>query len=56
MYYSITIIWIFIHVKSILKGNAAYLKKKEKRLRSALHIRYSIAIPRFISRTNTAQS
>ena len=71
--------------KSILKGNAAYLKKKllmktmhypntirshlvtivpmapytpksTIKLRSALHIRYSIVIPRFISRANTAQS
>ena len=33
-----------------------FTPKSTSKLRSALHVRYSIVIPRFISRTNTAQS
>ena len=35
---------------------APFTPKSTSKLRSALHIRYSIVIPRFISRANTAQS
>ena len=35
---------------------APFTPKTTSKLRSALHIRYSIVIPRFISRANTAQS
>ena len=35
---------------------APFTPKSTSKLRSALHIRYSIVIPRFISRVNTAQS
>ena len=34
----------------------SFTPKSTSKLRSALHIRYSIVIPRFISRANTAQS
>ena len=33
-----------------------FTSKSTSKLRSALHIRYSIVIPRFISRANNAQS
>ena len=33
-----------------------FLQKSTLKLRSALHFRYSIVIPRFIPRANTAQS
>ena len=33
-----------------------FTPKSTSKLRSALHFRYSIVIPRFISRANTAQS
>ena len=35
---------------------APYTPKSTLKLRSALHFRYSIVIPRFIPRDNTAQS
>ena len=35
---------------------APFTPKSTSKLRSALHIRYSIVIPRFISSANTAQS
>ena len=35
---------------------ALFIPKSTSKLRSALHFRYSIVIPRFIPRTNTAQS
>ena len=35
---------------------APFTPKSTSKLRSALHFRYSIVIPRFISRANTAQS
>ena len=35
---------------------APFTLKSTSKLRSALHIRYSKVIPRFISRANTAQS
>ena len=35
---------------------APFTPKSTSKLRSALHIRYSKVIPRFISRANTAQS
>ena len=35
---------------------APFTSKSTSKLRSALHFRYSIVIPRFISRGNTAQS
>ena len=35
---------------------ASFTPKSSSKLRSALHIRYSIVIPRIISRANTAQS
>ena len=35
---------------------APFTPKSISKLRSALHIRYSMVIPRFISRANTAQS
>ena len=35
---------------------APFTPKLTSKLRSALHFRYSIVIPRFMSRTNTAQS
>ena len=35
---------------------APFTPKSTLKLRSALHSRYSIVIPRFISRVNTAQS
>ena len=35
---------------------ASFTPKSTSKLRSALHFRYSIVIPRFISRANTAQS
>ena len=35
---------------------ALFTPKSTSKLRSALHFRYSIVIPRFISRANTAQS
>ena len=35
---------------------APFTPKSTSKLRSALHIRYSIVIPSFISRANTAQS
>ena len=35
---------------------APFTPKSTAKLRSALHFRYSIVIPRFISRANTAQS
>ena len=35
---------------------APFTPKSTPKLRSALHVRYSIVIPRFISRANTAQS
>ena len=35
---------------------APFTPKSTSKLRSALHVRYSIVIPRFISRANTAQS
>ena len=35
---------------------APFTPKSTSKFRSALHIRYSIVIPRFISRANTAQS
>ena len=43
------------HLVTILPM-ASFTPKSTSKLRSALHIRYSIAIPRFISRANTAQS
>ena len=46
----------FYSRKKYIKGECSVFKKKEKMLKSALHIRYSIVIPRFISPTNTAQS
>ena len=36
-------------------NGAVYTPKSTSKLRSALHIRYSKVIPRFISRANTAQ-
>ena len=33
-----------------------FTPKSTSKLRSAMHFRYSIVIPRFISRANTAQS
>ena len=38
------------------RTNGAFTPKSTSKLRSALHIRYSIVIPRFISHANTAQS
>ena len=35
---------------------APFTPKSTSKLRSALHIRYSKVIPRFISRANTAQT
>ena len=35
---------------------APFTPKSTSKLRSALHIRYAIVIPRFISRANKAQS
>ena len=35
---------------------APFITKSTSKLRSALHFRYSIVIPRFIPRANTAQS
>ena len=35
---------------------ASFTPKSTSKLRSALHIRYSIVIPRFISRANAGQS
>ena len=35
---------------------APFTPKSTSKLKSALHFRYSIVIPRFISRANTAQS
>ena len=35
---------------------ATFTLKSTSKLRAALHIKYSIVIPRFISRANTAQS
>ena len=37
-------------------GATPFTPKSTSKLRSALHIRYSIVIPRFISPANTAQS
>ena len=37
------------------RTNGAVYSKSTSKLRSALHVRYSIVIPRFISRANTAQ-
>ena len=34
----------------------SFIPKSTSKLRSALHFRYSIVIPRFIPHTNTAQS
>ena len=36
--------------------NGVVYSKSTSKLRFALHIRYSIVIPRYISRANTAQS
>ena len=36
------------------RTKAPFTPKSTSKLRSALHIRYSIVIPRFISRANTA--
>ena len=36
--------------------NAPFTPKSTSKLKSALHLRYSIVIPRFIPRDNTAQS
>ena len=33
-----------------------FTQKSTSKLRSALHFKYSLVIPRFISRANTAQS
>ena len=38
------------------RTNGAVYPKSTSKLRSALHIRYSIVTPHFISRANTAQS
>ena len=38
------------------RTNGAFTPKSISKLRSALHIRYSKVIPRFISRANAAQT
>ena len=38
------------------RTNGAFTPKSTSKLRSALHIRYSIVMPCFLSRANTAQS
>ena len=43
------------HLVAILPM-APFTPKSTSKLRSALHIRYSKVIPRFISRANTAQT
>ena len=40
----------------IIVPMTSFTPKSTSKLRSALHIRYSIVIPRFISRANTAQT
>ena len=52
-----------IHYPNIMRSHLAtitpmalFTPKSTLKLRSALHFRYSIVIPRFISRANTAQS
>ena len=44
-----------IHLVTIVPI-ASFTPKSTSKLRSAPHFRYSIVIPRFISRANTAQS
>ena len=58
------ILWMkTMHYPNTIRSNlvtivpmAPFTPKSTSKLRSALHIRYSIVIPRFISRANTAQS
>ena len=52
-----------IHYPNIIRSHlvtivpmAPFAPKSTSKLRSALHIRYSKVIPRFISRANTAKS
>ena len=57
-------LWIkTIHYPNTLRSHlvtivpmASFTSKSFSKLRSALHFRYSIVIPRFISHANTAQS
>ena len=44
------------HLVTIVVPMAPFTSKSTSKLRSALHVRYSIVITRFISRANTAQS
>ena len=43
-------------IRSHLVAIAPFTPKSTSKLRSALHFGYSIVIPRFIPRANTAQS
>ena len=43
-------------IRSRLVTMALFTPKSTSKLRSALHFRYSIVIPRFVSRANKAQS
>ena len=46
-----------IHYPNTIRSHlVTIVPKSTSKLRSALHVRYSIVITRFISRTNTAQS
>ena len=52
-----------IHCRNTIRSHlvtiapmAPFTPKSTSKLRSALHVRYSIVIPRFISRANPAQS
>ena len=58
------ILWMkMIHYPNTLRSHlvtilpmAPFTPKSTSKLRFALHVSYSIVIPRFISRANTAQS
>ena len=58
-----TLLWKTMHYPNTIRSHLVtivpmvlFTPKSTSKLRSALHIRYSIVIPRFISRANTAQT
>ena len=61
---NIYILWMkMIHYPNLIRSHlvtiapiAPFTPKSTSKLRSALHVRYSIVIPRFSSRDSTAQS
>ena len=63
-YFFLNTLWMkTIHYPNTIRSHlvtivpmAPFTPKSTSKLRSALHFSYSIVIPRFISRANTAQS